>query len=319
MRTPDEPGNETARLRSLQDLKILDTQPEERFDRITRLASRIFDVPIALVSLVDRDRQWFKSKHGLEAEQTPRDVSFCGHAILGQEGLVVEDTHADGRFRDNPLVTADPAIRFYAGVPVHSAEGHAVGTLCVIDREAKKFSEDQHAILRELASMVDQELVLLNQATTDELTRISNRRGFLKIGEHVLALCRRKSEPASLIEFDLNGFKQINDQLGHDAGDGVLREFARCLIKYFRDSDVIARLGGDEFCVLASGSTIEQAKAAELRFREEFRHSRLHGEYPTLSWGAGFAQFDCEADDSLKALMGRADEAMYVDKRAVRR
>ncbi|NNC65016.1 MAG: GAF domain-containing protein, partial [Gammaproteobacteria bacterium] len=129
------PIGETVRLCSLQNLKVLDTLPEERFDRITRLVARVFDVPIALVSLVDVDRQWFKSRHGLDADETPREISFCGHAILEEKTFVVHDAAKDERFVDNPLVTGGPKIRFYAGHPVHSPQGTRIGTLCLIDRK----------------------------------------------------------------------------------------------------------------------------------------------------------------------------------------
>src|ERR1700748_847030 len=115
LKAPSLP-NETERLDSLRSLCLLDTAPEERFDRVTRLACKLFGVPIALVSLVDQDRQWFKSAHGLDARETPRDISFCGHAIASAEPLIVEDTQKDSRFADNPLVLGEPHIRFYAGV-----------------------------------------------------------------------------------------------------------------------------------------------------------------------------------------------------------
>jgi len=122
VKTPEYPDNESSRLDTLHALNILDTSHEERFDRLTRLAKRVLGVPIALVSLVDTNRQWFKSKQGLEATETPRDISFCGHAILGDEILVIEDATRDERFHDNPLVTGEPGIRFYAGYPLEEAD-----------------------------------------------------------------------------------------------------------------------------------------------------------------------------------------------------
>ncbi|MDO9199841.1 MAG: GAF domain-containing protein, partial [Hydrogenophaga sp.] len=133
MKPPDRPIDEKLRLQTLQSLHILNTHAEERFDRLTRMAKRIFGVPIALVSLVDANRQWFKSCIGLDASETPRDISFCGHAILGSEVFVIPDTAADPRFSDNPLVTGYPHIRFYAGCPLVAANGQKLGTLCVID------------------------------------------------------------------------------------------------------------------------------------------------------------------------------------------
>lgn len=155
---PTIPGNEDDRLSALRALGLLDTQPEERFDRLTRLLQHILQVPIALVSLVDSDRQWFKSRQGLDAHETPRDVSFSGHAILGPEIMVVPDATADVRFADNPLVLGDPHIRFYAGVPLTLSSGLCVGTLCAIDRQPRALSEDQMSALRDLAAYVTDEL-----------------------------------------------------------------------------------------------------------------------------------------------------------------
>lgn len=151
---PDEPG----RIGTLRGLGILDTPPEERFDRITRLAQKIFSVPIAVVSLVDVNRQWFKSCQGLDATETPRGISFCGHAILGHDVFVVEDATADPRFADNPLVTGGPRIRFYAGAPLRLHGGHAAGTLCIISPTPRTFGPREQELLTELANIVIAEL-----------------------------------------------------------------------------------------------------------------------------------------------------------------
>ena len=131
MKSPPLPPDESARIEALRALDVLDTQTEERFDRITRIAKNLFGVSIALVGLVDEHRQWFKSRQGLEASETPRDISFCGHAILGEEIFVVPDASLDPRFSDNPLVTGEPKIRFYAGYPLALPSGCKVGTLCI--------------------------------------------------------------------------------------------------------------------------------------------------------------------------------------------
>lgn len=153
------PADEAARLGALRELALLDTDAETRFDRLTRLARDLFGVPIALVSLVDEDRQWFKSRQGLPAPETPREVSFCAHAILEErEVFVVPDATRDDRFADNPLVTGDPDIRFYAGAPLSTSDGHQVGTLCVIDRSPRDWTREQSAALRDLADIVEAEL-----------------------------------------------------------------------------------------------------------------------------------------------------------------
>lgn len=157
MREPDVPLNEVQRLQALHTLALLDTPAAEGFDRITRLASAMFDVPIALVSLVDKQRQWFKSKQGLDASETPRNISFCGHAINSPEILYISDTLNDPRFADNPLVLGEPHIRMYAGAPLTTSQGFRVGTLCIIDYKPRCFSVDELSRLRDLADCVQNE------------------------------------------------------------------------------------------------------------------------------------------------------------------
>jgi sigma-B regulation protein RsbU (phosphoserine phosphatase) len=154
--------NEAERLAELRALQILDTPPEERFDRIVSLARRVFDVPIAYIALIDANRQWFKSKIGLKVIQTGRDVSFCGHAILHKGPMIVPDAREDARFADNPLVVGEPHIRFYAGHPLRGPNGHNVGTLCLADRRPRSLDDTQVETLRELATLAEHELRMVD-------------------------------------------------------------------------------------------------------------------------------------------------------------
>src|SRR5262249_14869816 len=146
-----------ARLDALRRLNLLDSAAEERYDRITRLACRIFDVSIALVTLVDQERQWFKSQQGLDICETARDVSFCGHAILADGPFIIEHTMMDPRFFDNPLVNGPPHIRFYAGQPVKSPDGFNIGTLCLIDSSSREFTAEDKQTLQDLSHWVEYE------------------------------------------------------------------------------------------------------------------------------------------------------------------
>lgn len=173
--------DEKERIKSLHSLQILDTPPDEKFDRITKIAQIIFDIPIALVSLVDVNRQWFKSCVGLSATETPRSVSFCSHAILQDDIFVIEDATKDDRFSENPLVTGEPFIRFYAGKPIRGPDNLMVGTLCIIDKQPRKLSRADRSVLSDLAKWVESELNAI--FLTDQLKQNNQK---LMMAEQIL-------------------------------------------------------------------------------------------------------------------------------------
>jgi diguanylate cyclase (GGDEF)-like protein/PAS domain S-box-containing protein len=418
------PGNEADRLRAVQLTGLLDTPPEDEFDSLVRLASVVCKTPMALVTLVDDQRQWFKAKVGLDATETHRDIAFCAHTILGSEIFLVEDAWEDPRFAENPLVTGELGIRFYAGVPLSAADGLRVGTLCVIDQTPRILPSEQREALLLLAiqankqinlcreqkalrdtlsitSAVEQELrkseslfhafmdhapfvafmkdtegrfVYYNQhladrfsisrdawigktdaelwpielaervrtndltvlrewrtlvtderanpteavptlwrsykfpfrdmvgteyvagfavnmtaereaqqqiqtyqaaliaaneklqsmATTDELTKLCNRRAFENALDREVAMWARTHLPLSLLIIDIDDFKSFNDSFGHEEGDRVLRHVAEAMQRCFRSTDVVARYGGEEFAVLLPNtSKLAAAESAE--------------------------------------------------------
>jgi signal transduction histidine kinase len=194
MLKPEIPHNEQERLKELRRLNILDSEQEKDFDELVELASIICGVPISLVSLVDSDRQWFKSKKGLDVESTHRDVSFCGHAINDDDIFIIENTLTDKRFFDNPLVTNDPNIRFYAGMPLKSENGYNLGTLCVIDSKPKKINEDQVRALK----------ILSGQAS--KLIELRDKKNELEINNQKLeSLNQLNNRITSIISHDLKG------------------------------------------------------------------------------------------------------------------
>jgi GAF domain-containing protein len=179
-----ELNQEAARLEALREYRILDTPSEQAYDDFTLLASYICEVPIALISLVDADRQWFKSKVGLEVNETVRNISFCRHTILSYETLVINDALYDERFANNPLVTADPRIRFYAGAPLITPEGHALGSLCVIDRRPRELSTAQKTALEALARQVVSQLELRRVSA-----RLAEALDKIKLIEGLIPIC----------------------------------------------------------------------------------------------------------------------------------
>jgi signal transduction histidine kinase/sensor domain CHASE-containing protein/CheY-like chemotaxis protein len=181
------PRNEDQRLEALACLGLLDTAPEYRFDHIVAMAKELFGVPIVLISLVDQGRQWFKSKTGMEATETPRSVSFCAHALTNDSPVIVEDTHQDPRFSDNPLVSGDLNLRFYAGYPIHSPEGYPLGTLCLIDHTPRSFHKTDLRLLQLLAELVDKEIASSHLLTSRPTSSASESVGDLlqKLGSYI--------------------------------------------------------------------------------------------------------------------------------------
>lgn len=316
MRKPSTPKDEPNRMAMLRALAILDTPPEERFDQITRMAKRLFDVPISAVSLIDDNRQWFKSRVGLDASETHRDISFCGHAILGDEVFTIPNAIKDERFADNPLVTDAPHIRFYAGCPIKAPDGSKLGTLCIIDRKPRNFTKEDLAALIDLTTMVEREFSAILLATTDDLTNILNRRGFTQLARHNLVLCKREKIPASLVYFDLDDFKLINDTYGHAEGDRVLSIFADHLKRTCRNSDIVARLGGDEFVALLNHDSKQEAEILITRLQRSIDETnRKNAREYAIAFSHGIVEYRPRLHGSIDPLLEECDALMYQAKK----
>jgi len=286
-----KPENEEERVSYLRELQILDTPLEERFERITRIVCRSLDVPISAISLVDEERQWFKSIQGIDASETSRSVAFCAHTILDKKPFIVEDALEDDRFSDNPLVVGNPNIRFYAGIPLEVQEGVRIGSLCAIDHKARDITEEQISTLKDLSEMVKSELASVKlssvhlglikdlenaerAAAVDSLTRIWNRAGGEKLLEREWEVAKRNASPLSLAMLDIDNFKTVNDHHGHDFGDQILRRFSRNVLTAIRPSDGFCRWGGEEFLLIFPSCDKEDLKGALERILGTIRNTQ---------------------------------------------
>ena len=308
-------GNEKERLDALHRMEVLDTPAEEAFDRITRLAKSVLETPIVLVSLVDEDRQWFKSNQGLDAGESPRNVAFCDHTIRKTEPMVVENALDDPRFADNPFVTGEPGIRFYAGVPLRTRDGHNIGTLCAIDVKPRTISGQQLNVLEDLARLVVDEMELRLIATTDSLTGAMMRRAAFEAARRDFARARRQNADLSCAVLDIDHFKMVNDTLGHAAGDLVLQQVVDVCRSVLRTSDYIGRIGGEEFAIIlpdtgekAAFDVVERMRSGIEALAIEYAGKKVP---VTASFGvAGLTP----AINSFDDLLREADTAMYVAK-----
>jgi diguanylate cyclase (GGDEF)-like protein len=313
------PANEATRVATLNAMPLLDAGPDERFDRLTRLAKRLFQVPIAKVTLVASDSVFSLSCSGPLGEPVPREVSFCSHAILGDDIMLVPDALLDERFHDSPLVLGEPHVRFYAGCPLFAPNGCKLGTLCLLDHRPRNLGEEDIALLHDLAAMVQQEMAAVQMATMDELTKLSNRRGFEMLAQQAIHVCRRLGKAASLLFFDLNHFKQINDTRGHAEGDRALVVFSDVLRHVFRNSDLIGRMGGDEFVTLLLDASQADTQAAIERLRTALalRNAGEQRGYDIV-FSVGQVDFDPRRHDTIARMLAEGDAEMYRNKAAMK-
>lgn len=247
------PANEDDRLAALHSYNILDTAPEPRYDDITAAAAQLCRTPMALISLIDQDRQWFKSRVGMQPAETPRDLAFCAHAILQPDQMMeVGDTFVDPRFAHNALVTGGPQIRFYAGAPLLTSDGVALGTLCVLDRAPRTLSDAERTALQALARQVVTTIelrqaarLLEGDALRDPLTDLWNREGLEHMLEDATPVAKQHGLAFVLIEID--GFKRLKLQFGSDAADATLVQAARCIETEPQEPGGVARIGAAHF------------------------------------------------------------------------
>jgi diguanylate cyclase (GGDEF)-like protein len=327
------PANESARLRSLHALGILDTAMEERFQRVTRLATHLFDVPMAAITLIDSERQWFKAVEGLPPDETRRDVAFCAHTVLQNSPLIVPDASCDERFHDNPSVLSDPRIRFYAGYPIRSPDGFPVGSLCVVDRNPRTLNDDQLLDLQDLAAMVENEfrsghMVRVQKQMThdleqarlaaliDPLTRLWNRSGAEELLTRHQQLASKEGRNYHLLALDVDHFKKINDTYGHPVGDEVLKQLAKRIVRSIGPRDFACRFGGEEFLVLLDCDSSSEARDLAEGILKAVRGEPVRSlgctVNPTLS--IGMANALGQEASGWKSVFQAADQRLYQAK-----
>jgi diguanylate cyclase (GGDEF)-like protein len=309
-------GLEEDRLAALDRYDVLDTGPEKAFDRITRMARTIFDVPISTITFVDGHRQWFKSQNGLSNSETPREVSFCNLAVRQAVPLVVPDTWADNRFRDNAFVQGPPFIRFYAGAQLRTPQGYNIGTLCIIDQKPHTLTDVQITLLADLADAVMSQLELRMLAIRDGLTGVLSRRAFRDEANRAIAQAIRQGYSLSCAIFDLDHFKAVNDTHGHAVGDAVLMQSVQACVASVRKSDVLGRIGGEEFAIVfPDANSLAAMKIAEKARKAIAGVSVLteRSESVSVSASFGVATMDKSIAD-VDELLRRADTALYASK-----
>jgi len=310
--------DDTSRLEALDQLDVLDTPREEAFDRITRLIKSIFDVEIAIVSMIDGHRQWYKSVEGLPNTEEALETTFCKYTVLGTEPVVVADATSDARFQDNPHVTGDPHIRFYAGIPLRTSGGHNVGTVCAIGYEPRRFSARETQILQDLTQIAMNELELRQQASADSLTGALSRRAFKEEASRAVSLGKRHEHPVSCIAVDLDRFKSINDRFGHPAGDRVLVGAVEACRRHLRKTDLFGRMGGEEFAILLPHTAADDALAVAEKLRASIASQVFEFTGKRVLVTASFGIATLDGDDSLDDLISHADVALYEAKAAGR-
>ena len=316
MHPPDIPENEEERLAYLKSLHILDTPEEEVYDKITRLACQVMNMPMSAISLVASDKVFLKSKVGVDACEVPRDISICGHTINSKEPLIINDTTSDVRFRDNPMVQCESGIRSYIGFPITLDNGLPIGSFCVFSNETRKISDEDLSSLEMLRDVVSKIIHEKHEAAIDPLTGIFNRRMLKMIGEKTFHRLERRKEDLSLIVIDVDHFKSINDNLGHEAGDQILIELADLIRPILRKYDYFFRIGGEEFVVFLSNTELNAATTLAEQIREAIERHDFHYKDNIIRITASFGITQhSQSDSNVNELLAKADYALYEAKK----
>lgn len=306
----DKLNDEAGRILALKRYGVVDTGREDNFDAITSLVCSVLDVPMCAVTFIDEKRQWFKSSVGFGGSETARGLAFCDHTIRERGVMLVEDASLDPRFSENALVTGDPHIRSYAGVPLVTPDGYQLGALCAIDRKARSYDAAQVAILERFSELVVEQLELRTLAHNDFLTGALTRRAISAAAAKIIHQHDRNMTSAALLALDLDHFKRINDTFGHQTGDKVLQGVADVCRSTLRSGDLFGRLGGEEFGVLLPSTNFFEAANCAERLRAKIEQLKLPSGSVTASFGLAMVDGHSDFDGWLAA----ADDALYLAK-----
>jgi diguanylate cyclase (GGDEF)-like protein len=316
------PDDDKRRITSLRRLGLLDTPPEERFDRITRITHDLFGADSVTFTLVDVDRSWVKSEQGVTCGQRSQLDAFCARTVLDRGDLdgrhqatIVTDALPDGRLSDGPRVPDGKAFRFYAGAPVAGPDGAVVGALCLADRRPRTLDAHETRSLRDVADLVEREIAVGQLAVDDELTGLANRRGFLMMATQALAFCERQQAEALVVVAGVDGLATVNRTFGAPAGDQLLRHAASAVADAFRASDVVGRISGGRFGIVLTSYLGEEPWATKrLATGVQACNDQMTDEPFTLSMATGCARFDPDDPELLEILIDSAATAMCADQ-----
>ena len=257
---PPDPDKEEERLAALYRYGLLDTPTEAAFDSITHVAKIALNVPIALITLIDKNRQWFKSRQGVRVLETSRDISFCARTIEGDKPLLIPNLRKDPLFTKNPLVCGFPFLRFYSGVPLRTKDGFNIGSLCILGYRSRRLKMEEITVLTELARLTMDQIELRHIADTDYLMGIATRIALLNAGKREAERARQTGQPLSVALLEIDQFKEISKKFGYIVSDEILRTLVDGCKSVLNDSNFFARVGDGRLAILFPGTSSANAQ-----------------------------------------------------------
>jgi diguanylate cyclase (GGDEF)-like protein len=323
----------TIKLARLAESTFFCTPIEERFERITRIARRALNVPVAAITFLNEEKQWFKSVAGWSVTELPNSKSLCPITLAAGELTIIEDTHRETAVRQHPLVVTGPHFRFYAGVPIMDENEEPCGTFCVFDQKPRQLQEADKATLLDLAALAQREIagermksihtsltaklgIARRESMMDPLTRLWNRRGASVLLKGALDADKDQTSRLGVAILDLDNFKHINDNYGHQVGDEVLRKSALRLVQSVRNDDAVCRIGGDEFLLIMKDCDSDTARTTTERIRRQLVAAPIPTRQGniTISTSVGYAIQNDKDHESVESLIERADQALLKSK-----